>query len=99
MPTGSQEFWSSRFKSALTQLLPIAKKDGEPNQSSLDPDSTVLFDPQTKICNVYPAETPEGHELPDATFVEDHVGSMSQSSFPMSTEGSKKRFITKHFSY
>jgi len=28
---------------------------------------------------VYPAETPDGVDFPDATFVEDHIGSMSLS--------------------
>lgn len=83
--TDSQAFWQDRFRAQLAKSKSAhpeiwLEKNG--SQSS-DPDATCNFmasgSPKPTKSQVYARETPDELQLPSATFVEDHVPSLSRS--------------------
>ena len=79
--TDSQKFWEERFSEMMERFK---------SQGLLDKPSSSKED-QT---NIYPPEAPDNSILPNATSVEDHVGSLSEtitSSFEGTLNVSKKQ--------
>jgi len=73
--TDSEQFWNDRFDEALDTWRENGILDDNEKPSD-DVDATVNFDPTAKI-NVYPDETANESILQTASFVEEHLKSLS----------------------
>ncbi|TRY76839.1 hypothetical protein TCAL_14741 [Tigriopus californicus] len=82
--TDSQAFWQDRFRAQIAQAKLAHPEAWTDTNASSDPDATCNFQPSgspgpTGKTQVYAQETPDDLQLPSATFVDDHVPSLSRS--------------------
>lgn len=73
--TDSEKFWNERFHEALENWKSQGFLDEENEAPTDDLDATVNFDPNAKVI-VYPEESSSA-DLQSATFVEEHLKSLS----------------------
>lgn len=78
--TGSDKFWADQFHEALEEWRVKGVLDDDQPESTgdpQDPDSTANFNPGAPKPVLYPDETQDESLLQAATFVEEHLGSLS----------------------
>merc|ERR1712223_185847 len=83
--TDSEQFWSDQFDEALDSWREQGVLDVPSESQTYDKDATINFDPNSKV-DVYPDETANESLLQAASFVEQHLKSLSLENRGQSRE-------------